>query len=69
MSDDLNWKEWFMKHEAEKVALYYCGEPWVEVDIEEFYQAFKARMIAELAAQAPDLQALGLLKRVVSDGS
>lgn len=56
MSNDLNWKEWFKKHEGSGIALYYGEEPWITPDIEDFYQAFKARMIAELAAQAPDLQ-------------
>lgn len=70
MSDDLNWKEWFEEHKACDIVLYAGGEPWKEVDIEDFYQAFKARMIDELAVQAPDLRTLGVLvERPEDDGS
>ena len=43
---------------------YENGESF---EVEELYQAFKARLIAELAVSAPDLRTLGLIVEKDSD--
>lgn len=63
----MSWQEWFEKWGGEtSIAREYRVDGYVQfaeevTTHEEMYQAFKERIKAELAVEAPDLRTLGIL--------
>lgn len=60
----MDWEAWFKKYDQCGVTLYFGGELWDAPDIEELYQAFKSRLIAEIVAQSPELMDFAELKDI-----
>lgn len=60
-----------MRYEDHQEFFAKCGDKWLQpkefgeclfpVKVEEMYQHFKARLKVELAVDAPDLRAMGVL--------